>query len=133
MDVFHDLLAAFDITPEDAEQLDSPLGNYRPQGSAIPPEDYYVELSAYGLSVEVPNAEFCGRMHHALAEHYGFTEEQLAWFTMHAALDADHGEEFRKYVGHAARTPGGLTRLREKTLVLAEATKQVWDGFGRWR
>jgi hypothetical protein len=100
MDVFHDLLAAFDITPEDAEQLDSPLGNYRPQGSAIPPDDFYVELSAYGLSVEVPNAEFCGRMHHALAEHYGFTEEQLA-------------EEFRKYVGHAARTPGGLTRLRE--------------------
>jgi hypothetical protein len=82
MDVFHDLLAAFDITPEEAERLDSPLGDYRPQGTTIPPEEVYVELSANGLSVEIPNAEFCERLHRVLREKYGFSEEQLTWFTM---------------------------------------------------
>jgi len=132
MEVFQDLLAAFDITPAEAEGIDSPM-DYRPQGSPIAPEDFYVELSAYGLSVELPNAEFCARMQRALAQHFGFAQKQLTWFAIHAALDADHGEEFRKYVGRAARSPGGLARLRAKTLALAEVTKQIWDGFGRWR
>ncbi len=133
MDVFEDLLEAFDISPEEAAKIESPLGDHVPQGHAIPPETFYVDLSAYGFSVEVPNAEFCDRMAKALRENYGLSEHNVRWFTMHAELDAGHGEEFRKHARKVADLPNGLEQVREKTLALAAITKNVWDGFGVWK
>jgi pyrroloquinoline quinone (PQQ) biosynthesis protein C len=37
MDVFEDLLEAFEITPEEAATLKSPMGDHLPQGHAISP------------------------------------------------------------------------------------------------
>jgi pyrroloquinoline quinone (PQQ) biosynthesis protein C len=133
MDVFFDFLAAFGVTPEQARQLTSPVGDYQPQGRAIAADDYYVELAAYGLSVETPNAEFCERIFVALRENYGFAESELTWFSMHAALDADHGEEFKRHAARAASAPRGLERLREQTLALSAGVQTVWDGFGAWQ
>jgi pyrroloquinoline quinone (PQQ) biosynthesis protein C len=133
MDVFCDLLAAFGIDPEAADHLAPPALDSSPQGRAIGADDFYVELAAYGFSVEAPNAEFCARMARALKENYGFKDDQVSWFSMHATLDAQHGDEFRKYVSRAAQSPRGLERVRARTLTLSEITKAVWDGFGRWR
>jgi hypothetical protein len=69
----------------------------------------------------------------ALRENYRFGADDLTWFSMHAALDADHGAEFRRYVAKAAEAPDGLERLRRQTLFMSEAVKNVWDGFGVWR
>ncbi len=132
MEVFYDLLAAFEVTPDEADELESPLGNHQVQGRPIPIEDFFVELTAYGFSVETPNAEFCARVFSALKDNYGFTDEQLTWFSMHAELDADHGDEFRKYAARAAEYPGGLDRVRSQTLSLCAATNLVWNGAGRW-
>jgi pyrroloquinoline-quinone synthase len=133
MDVFADLLAAFGLTADDARALEPPTPMAPLQGRAIPPEAYFVELAAYGFSVEAPNAEFCARIAAALRDRYRFADAELTWFTMHAALDADHGAEFQKYVARAAEQPDGLARLRALVLERSAGTKVVWDGFGRWR
>ena len=132
MDVFEDFLSAFEITPEQAATLTSPMGEHLPQGHAIPPEEFYIDLSAYGFSVEIPNAEFCERIAKALRENYGFSEEHVRWFTMHAELDADHGDEFKKHALKVANDPAGLDRLREKTLAMSRGVQSVWNGFGVW-
>jgi pyrroloquinoline-quinone synthase len=133
MDVFYDLLAAFGITPADANALPAPQGEHRPQGRFIAEEDFFVELSAYGFTVEAPNAEFCTRISAALRDRYGFTDGELTWFSMHASLDAGHGEEFQKYAARAAAYPGGLEQVRERTLAMAPGVQHVWDGCGAWR
>lgn len=133
MDVFFDFLAAFGMSEDDARTLVSPFGEMPPQGRAIPPEDYYAELAAYGLSVETPNAEFCARIYKALRDNYGFTDDELTWFSMHAALDADHGDEFKLHAEKAALTPGGLEKMRELTLFISAAVCNVWNGFGLWK
>ncbi len=132
MDVFEDLLEVFDITPAEAAKLKSPMGDHLPQGRPIPPEEFYIDLSAYGFSVEIPNAEFCERIAKALREHYGFSEHHVRWFTMHAELDAEHGDEFKKHALKVADSPQGLERVREKTLAMAKITQNVWNGFGVW-
>lgn len=133
MDVFADFLAAFDITLEQARRLPSPLGDLPVGGRTIAPEDFYIELAAYGFSVEAPNARFCERIVQALKTNYDFTDEQLTWFSMHAVLDADHGDEFLKYVEAAARYPDGLERVRTNTFQLCATTKLIWDGAGTWQ
>jgi hypothetical protein len=69
----------------------------------------------------------------ALRENYGFSDREVRWFTMHAELDADHGEEFRRHACKVAEQPGGLERLREKTLAFAPIVKEIWTGNGVWR
>src|SRR5262249_20429779 len=133
MDVFFDFLAAFGVSSEEAKRLTAPVGQEPPQGRAIAADDFYVELATYGLSVEVPNAEYCTRIFRALRDNYGFSEQELTWFSMHAALDADHGAEFQRHAARAADAPDGLDRRRERTLAMSAAVKQVWDGFGVWR
>lgn len=132
-DVFYDFLAGCSVAPEEADAATSPVGAPGPQGRRIESEDYFVELSAYGLDVEVPNAEFCVRMADALRERYGFDDGALTWFTMHAHLDEGHGEEFRKYAARAAEYPDGLERLRTATLQMAPGVQMAWDGFGAWK
>src|SRR5262245_1947823 len=133
MDVFADFLAAFGVTLEEARRLQSPLGDLPTGGRAITPEDFYVELAAYGFSVEAPNARFCERILRALKANYGFVDGQLAWFSMHAILDADHGEEFLKYVDAAAASNDGIERVRARTLEMCAVTKLIWDGAGTWK
>ena len=133
MDVFQFLLDDFGITKEQARRLSSPLGDRMPQGSAIPADEFYVALATYGFSVEIPNAEWSARMARALKDNYGFSDQAVRWFTMHAELDADHGEEFRAHAQKVARQPGGLETLRAKTLGLAPVVRDVWNGNGSWK
>jgi pyrroloquinoline quinone (PQQ) biosynthesis protein C len=133
-DVFYDFLAGCGISPDEADAETTAAGPpYRPQGRRIETEDFFVELSAYGLNVEVPNAEFCVRIAEALRANYGFDDAALTWFTMHARLDEGHGEEFRKYTARAAEYPDGLERVRTATLAMAPGVKMAWDGFGKWK
>lgn len=90
-------------------------------------------LSTYGFSIEIPNAECSARMARALQESYGFSDQEVRWFTMHAALDAGHGEEFRRRARKVAEQPGGLEALREKTLAFAQLVKGIWNGNGIWQ
>lgn len=133
MDVFQSLLDAFGITEQEALALEPPFGRSAAAGRAIPPEDYYIELAAYGYSVEVPNQAFCVRIHEALQSNYGFSDDELRWFSMHAMLDAEHGDEFRKHARKVAEQPGGLDKLKEQTRAMSEAVKSVWNGFGTWQ
>jgi pyrroloquinoline quinone (PQQ) biosynthesis protein C len=133
MDVFQFLLDEFGITREQAKRIPSPHGDHMPQGSPIPPEDYYVALATYGFSVEIPNAEWSERMARALRENYGFSDRSVRWFTMHAELDADHGEEFRGHAQKVAGQPGGLEALRARTLAFAPLIKNIWNGYGTWK
>jgi pyrroloquinoline quinone (PQQ) biosynthesis protein C len=132
MDVFADFLEALAIGAHEASAAKSPFGDQPVQGRPIPPERFYIELAAYGLSVETPNSEFCARIYKALKTNYGFDDHQLGWFSMHVELDADHGEEFRKYVARAASYPGGLEDLRALTLRQCEVIKAMWNGGGSW-
>ena len=68
-----------------------------------------------------------------MRENYGFDDGALTWFTMHAHLDAGHGEEFRKYAARAAEYPDGLNRVRIATLEMAPPVQMAWDGFGTWK
>ncbi len=133
MDVFQLLLDAFGITKEEAKKLTTPHGDHMPKGSLIPEEDFYVALATYGFSVEIPNAEWSARMARALKENYGFSDQEVRWFTMHAEFDVGHGEEFRSHALKVGRQPGGLDTLREKTLALAAVVKNIWDGYGTWK
>jgi pyrroloquinoline quinone (PQQ) biosynthesis protein C len=133
MQVFQFLLDAFGISDADAKQLPAPFGGHLPQGSAIPADDYYVTLSTYGFSIEIPNAEWSARMARALQDNYGFSDQAVRWFTMHAALDAGHGDEFRRHARKVAQQPGGLERLRERTLAFAPVAKNIWNGHGGWQ
>ena len=133
MDVFQFLLDDFGITKEQARRLSSPLGERMPQGSAIPADEFYVALATYGFSVEIPNAEWSARMARALKDNYGFSDQAVRWFTMHAELDADHGEEFRRHALKVAAQPGGLEKLREKTLAFAPLVRNIWNGYGTWK
>jgi hypothetical protein len=45
MDMFVDLLAAFDLTAAQTRELVSPFGDFQPQGHAIPSEQFFVELA----------------------------------------------------------------------------------------
>lgn len=133
MQVFQLLLDAFGISDEEAKKLPAPFGDHMPQGSPIPPDEYYVALSTYGFSIEIPNAEWSARMARALRENYGFSDQQVRWFTMHAELDAEHGEEFRRHARKVAAQPGGLEILRERTIAFAQVVKNIWNGSGSWK
>lgn len=133
MDVFQFLLDGLGVSKEEADGFPNPHGDSISHSHAIPPEEYYAALSAYGVSVEIPNAEFCERAAKALRNHYGFSDKEVRWFTMHAELDAGHGEEFRKHAHKVADMPGGLEMFRQKTLALSRATMNVWNGHGSWK
>jgi pyrroloquinoline-quinone synthase len=133
MDVFQLLLDTFGITREQAKQIPGPHGDHMPQGSPIPAEEFYVTLATYGFSVEIPNAEWSQRMARALQDNYGFSDQAIRWFTMHAEFDADHGEEFRAHALKVAARPGGLEALRAKTLAFAPLIRNIWNGYGTWK
>jgi pyrroloquinoline quinone (PQQ) biosynthesis protein C len=133
-EVFYDFLEGCGVSRDEADAAQSPVGPpYAPMGRRIEPEDYYIELASYGLNVEIPNGEFCGRILRALRENYGFDDQALTWFTMHERLDFGHGEEFKKYAAQAAEYPGGLERLRTATLNMAPGVQMAWEGFGAWK
>ena len=133
MDVFQFLLDALGVTREQAKRLPGPHGDRLPQASPILAEEFYLTLSTYGFSVEIPNAEWSARMARALRDNYGFSDQAVRWFTMHAELDADHGEEFRRHALKVAAQPGGLEKLREKTLAFAPLVRNIWNGYGTWK
>ena len=130
MDVFTDFLGAFGITPEAAAELST--GVEHRMGRVIEPDDFWVELIAYGFSVEVPNSEWSQRIFDALRTNYDFTEAELRWFSMHSELDADHGEEFRKYVERVVDDPATLERVRSETLAMSALVRDVWNANGVW-
>ena len=136
MDVFFDFLAAFDVTPDEARALARPAAATLTAGgpaAPIPSDGYYTYLSVYGLLGEAPNAEFCEIAYTAMSKHYGFTDQELTWFYMHARLDKDHGAMLGTFFEKAAAEHGGLDGIRSAAFTLAPLYQNIWNTFGAWR
>jgi pyrroloquinoline-quinone synthase len=131
MDVFLDFLNVLGVSA--AEAADSQGLSAGAYAHPIEADEYYAQLTAYGVLGEGPNAVFCERALAAFRAGYSFTEEELSWFTLHAKLDKDHGATLRRYVDAAETEPGGLERTRELIFGLAPHYQSIWDGRGTWQ
>jgi pyrroloquinoline quinone (PQQ) biosynthesis protein C len=131
MDVFLDFLKALGVSPAEAAHADGlSAGAY---AHPIETDEYYAQLTAYGILGEGPNAVFCERVLAALRADYSFAEDEVSWFSLHAKLDKDHGAALSRYVEAAESEPGGLERTRELIFGLAPHYQSIWDGRGTWR
>jgi len=131
MDVFLDFLNALGVSVEEAAAG---------QGLAttayahpIAANEFYAQITAYGILGEGPNALFCESVVAALRDNYSFRDDQVNWFSLHARLDKDHGEALSSYVEAVEAEPGGLERARELIFELAPHYQSIWDGRGAWR
>jgi pyrroloquinoline quinone (PQQ) biosynthesis protein C len=131
MDVFLDFLKALGVTPADA--ADVPVLSANAYAHPIEADEYYAQLTAYGVLGEGPNAVFCERVVAAFRADYSFAEDEVNWFTLHANLDKDHGATLTRYAEAAEAEPGGLERTRELIFGLAPHYQSIWDGRGTWR
>jgi pyrroloquinoline quinone (PQQ) biosynthesis protein C len=131
MDVFHDFLSALGISLKEADTAQTlATAAY---AHPIVADEYYAQITAYGILGEAPNAEFCTGVLGALRANYAFDDDQVNWFRLHAELDRDHGEVLTRYAAAAEAEPGGLERTRELIFELAPHYQSIWDGRGAWR
>jgi len=131
MDVFVDLLKHFGHTDESVRALTSPVGDLSPHGRPIPAEDYYLELAAFLILGEGPNAEFSERVAAALIDGYGLPADAVAWFTLHAQLDKDHADELPRYVQRVLERDSS-ERLTALVIEIAPLVQLAFNGYGRW-
>ena len=131
MDVFLDFLTALGASAE--ETGTAPGLATTAYAHPIAADEYYTQLTAYGILGEGPNAAFCESVLDALRANYSFDDDQVNWFHLHAKLDKDHGAALGRYVEAAEAEPGGLERTRELIFELAPHYQSIWDGRGAWR
>ena len=131
MDVFLDLLKALGVSSEEAANAQGLTTTA--YAHPIVANEYYAQITAYGILGEGPNAVFCENVLGALRSNYSFADNELGWFSLHAKLDKDHGATLSRYVEAAAAEPGGLERTRELIFELAPHYQSIWDGRGAWR
>ena len=131
MDLFLDFLNALGVSENDAAVA---------QGLAttsyahpIDSNEYYAQITAYGILGESPNAAFCENVLEAFRANHSFDYHHMNWFQLHAKLDKDHGAVLTRYVEAAEAEPGGLERTRELIFDLAPHYQSIWDGRGSWR
>jgi pyrroloquinoline quinone (PQQ) biosynthesis protein C len=130
MDVFLDFLNVLGVSAAEAAGAQGLSASA--YAHPIEADEYYAQLTAYGVLGEGPNAVFCERALGAFRS-YSFTEDEVAWFALHAKLDKDHGAMLRRYVEAAETEPGGLERTRELIFGLAPHYQSIWDGRGTWQ
>jgi pyrroloquinoline quinone (PQQ) biosynthesis protein C len=131
MDVFLDFLKVLGVPPDDAAASNGLATTA--YAHPIVADEYYAQITAYGILGEGPNAEFCESVLTALRANYSFGDSELNWFSLHAKLDKDHGETLSRYVVAAEGETGGLERTRELIFDLAPHYQSIWDGRGAWR
>jgi pyrroloquinoline quinone (PQQ) biosynthesis protein C len=131
MDIFLDFLKALGVSPAEAANADGLSASA--YAHPIETDEYYAQLTAYGILGEGPNAVFCERVLAAFRTDYSFAEDEVSWFSLHAKLDKDHGTTLSRYAEAAESEPGGLERTRELIFGLAPHYKSIWDGRGTWR
>jgi len=131
MDVFLDFLRALGVSSNEAST--APGLATTAYAHPIVADEYYAQISAFGLLGEGPNALFCDSVLDAFRAHYSFERNQVKWFSLHAKLDKDHGATLSRYVEAAEAEPGGLERTRELIFQLAPHYQSIWDGRGTWR
>jgi pyrroloquinoline quinone (PQQ) biosynthesis protein C len=131
MDVFLEFLEALGVSAEEAAAADGLATTA--YAHPILADEYYTQITAYGMLGEGPNAAFCESVLGALRSNYSFGESQLLWFSLHAKLDKDHGATLSRYVEAAAAEPRGLARTQELIFELAPHYQSIWDGRGAWR
>lgn len=131
MDVFLDFLKVLGASAAEAAAAEGlNVGAY---AHPIEADEYYAQLTAYGLLGEGPNAVFCERVLATLRANYSFADDEVSWFSLHAKLDKEHGATLSRYVEAAGAEPGGLERARELIFGLAPHYQSIWDGRGTWR
>ena len=131
MDVFLDFLRALGVSAEEAA-----AGHGLATAAYAHPivaNEFYAQITAYGILGEGPNALFCENVLAAFRVNYSFTDDQVNWFSLHAKLDKDHGKALSGYVEAAKAEPGGIERARELIFELAPHYQSIWDGRGAWR
>jgi hypothetical protein len=130
MDLFLDFLNALGVSEKDAAV---PPG-LAPTSYAHPIDgnEYYAQITAYGILGEAPNATFCESVIGAFQANSSLDCHRMDWFQLHAKLDKDHGAVLTRYVEAAEAEPGGLERTRELIFDLAPHYQSIWDGRGSW-
>ena len=131
MDVFLDFLKALGVSAEEAANAQGLTTTA--YAHPIVANEYYAQITAYGILGEGPNAVFCESVLAALRANYSFGKNELNWFSLHAKLDKEHGATLSRYVEAAEAEPGGLERTRELIFELAPHYQSIWDGRGAWR
>ena len=58
----------------------------------------------------------------------GFSEEEIAYFTLHVEQDDDHGSWLEEALVEYASTPQAQAQIRRGALLSLEARKRFWDG-----
>jgi pyrroloquinoline quinone (PQQ) biosynthesis protein C len=131
MDVFLDFLKTLGVSADEAAASDGLATTA--YAHPIVADEYYAQITAYGILGEGPNAEFCESVLTSLRDKYSFGDSELNWFSLHAKLDKDHGATLSRYVVAAEAETGGLERTRELIFDLAPHYQSIWDGRGAWR
>jgi pyrroloquinoline quinone (PQQ) biosynthesis protein C len=131
MDVFLDFLGVLGVSPAEARLAQGLSASA--YAHPIESDEFYAQLTAYGVLGEGPNAVFCERVLAAFRADYSFSEDELSWFSLHAKLDKNHGATLRRYAEAAESEPGGLERAQELIFGLAPHYQSIWDGRGTWR
>jgi len=131
MDVFLDFLKVLGVSATEASAANGLSASA--YAHPIEADEYYAQLTAYGILGEGPNAAFCERALAALRATHSFSDDDLGWFALHAELDKEHGATLGRYVSAAEAEPGGLEGTRELIFGLAPHYQSIWDGRGTWR
>jgi len=88
-----------------------------------------------GLGAVGPGHEWAiPKMFHAVIpglRRAGFTEEEIAYFTLHVEQDDDHGAWLEEALAGYAHTREAQEQVRYGTMMSLDARKRFWDGVQR--
>lgn len=88
---------------------------------------WFVALSAIGIGLESFVPDLFTRLVAAFRANYGFTDEDLIFWTTHIYADAEHGDEGIAIVSKYAQTAEDRKTVFECTLETGQRFYDMWD------
>jgi pyrroloquinoline-quinone synthase len=106
---------AFGISPEEmyATQYCAGALAFRGWFSNICRKNFVEGYAALSLGAEAQVPGVSGKVSEAMVKHYGLTEEQAAFYTVHEVADSDHSGGSREFLETFCRTENDLRRAIE--------------------
>jgi len=83
---------------------------------------YIESMAAIGVALEGVSARGAPMVGAALREHYGFTDQDVEFFTEHAEADVEHSDRTLDLVIRHARTPEQRERVKAAVREMTEQT-----------
>ena len=80
-------------------------------------------LAGVSVGMESQNATIMPRLLPALRGHYGFSEDEIRYFTVHGEADVEHGGRSYDLVAKFATTPELQNKVRQAVM---EGTQRRW-------